>query len=191
MAAKRNFDSDEVIERVMNTFWTHGYRGTSLEDLSRATGLRKGSLHNAFGNKENLFLLAIKRYAEQFDFHPEDALADPDPYRAIERYLNAVIERMSDPANPQGCLSTYACIEWQDLPPKAAAKVAEELAKQEKLLTEIIQRGQQEGKIQAHKNARSLSRFLVSTTRGMAVMHKVTGNINAVKEIANCALSIL
>ena len=191
MAAKRNFNSDEAIAQVMDTFWRHGYKGTSLEDLSRATGLRKGSLHNAFGNKEDLFLLALERYAELFDFRPEEALNDADPYRAIERFLNAVIARMSDPTNPRGCLSTYACMEWQDLPPQAAAKVTEELAKQERLLIKIIERGQQEGKLNTQQDARSLARFIIATTRGMAAMHKVTGDINTVRDIAKCALAVL
>lgn len=187
MAAKRNFDSDEAIEQVMNTFWAHGYKGTSLEDLSRATGLRKGSLHNAFGNKEDLFLLALERYAELSDFHWEDVLNDADPYRAIKSFLDAIVARMSDPSNPRGCLSTYACMEWQDLPPKAAAKVAEELAKQEDYLIKIIER-QQQG---FSSNARSLARFFIATTRGMATMHKVTGDLDAVRDIANCALRVL
>ena len=191
MAAKRNFDSEEVIRRVMDTFWTHGYRGTSLEDLSRATGLRKGSLHNAFGNKEDLFLLALKKYAELFDFSFEETLDNAEPRRAIENFLDAVVARMSDPKNPRGCLSSYACMEWQDLPPKVAAKVAEVLIEQEKLLTKIVRRGQKEGKLTIRQDARSLARFLTATIRGMATIHKVTGDIEAVKDIANCALLAL
>ena len=191
MAAKRNFDSDETIDRIMRTFWTHGYRGTSLEDLSRATGLRKGSLHNAFGNKEDLFLLALERYAKLFDRRLDDALNDPDPYKAIEGFLKAVVERMSDPSNPRGCLSTYACIEWQDLPPKAAAKVSQALSELEECLTELIVKGQQQGNFNYQKNARSLARFFIATTRGMATLHKVTGDLDAIKDVAKCALAVL
>lgn len=190
MAAKRNFDSEEILERVMHTFWTHGYKGTSLGDLALATGLRKGSLHNAFGNKEDLFLLALERYAEHFDSHLGDVLEDRDPDRAIAGYLEAIIQRMSDPANPRGCLSTYACIEWQDLPPKAAAKVSQALSGLEERLTEVIARGQQ-GNLAVKKDARSLARFFIATTRGMAAIHKVTGDIDAVRDIANCALVVL
>ena len=191
MAAKRNFDSEEVLDLVMRTFWTHGYRGTSLEDLARATGLRKGSLHNAFGNKEDLFLLALERYAKLFDTRFDDALNDPNPYRAIEGYLEAIVERMSEPSNPRGCLSTYACIEWQDLPPKAAAKVAWAITETEDRLTEVIEKGQQQGNLAAQKDARSLARFFIATTRGMATLHKVTGDLDAVKDVANCAIAVL
>lgn len=191
MAAKRNFDSKEILDRVMRTFWTHGYKGTSLEDLSRATGLRKGSLHNAFGNKEDLFLLALEKYAELFDRRLDNVLENPNPYRAIEGFLEAVIERMSDPSNPRGCLSTYACIEWQDLPPKAAANVSLALIGLETRLTKVIDKGQQQGKFGSKQDARSLARFFIGTTRGMAAIHKVTGDLDAVRDIANCALAVL
>ena len=191
MAAKRNFDSEEVLDRAMRTFWTHGYKGTSLEDLSRATGLRKGSLHNAFGNKEDLFLLALERYAKLFDDRFEDALDDPDPYRAIARFLEIVIERMSKPSNPRGCLSAYACTEWEDLPPKAAAKVSQALLEMEERLTRVIERGQQQGKINSKQDARSLARFFMATIRGMATLHKVTGDVDMITEVANCAIAVL
>ena len=191
MAAKRNFDSEEVLDRVMRTFWSHGYRGTSLEDLARATGLRKGSLHNAFGNKEDLFLLALERYAEVFDTRFNNTFNDPNPERAIARFLEMVIERMSDPSNPRGCLSTYACMEWQDLPPKAAAKVLQALQELEERLTKLIEKGQQQGNFASQKDARSLARFLIATTRGMATLHKVTGNLDALRDVANSALTIL
>ena len=191
MAAKRNFDSEEIIDRVMRTFWTHGYRGTSLEDLSRATGLRKGSLHNAFGNKEDLFLLALERYAKLFNTPFDNALNDPNPQRAIASFLDAVVERMSKPSNPRGCLSTYACIEWEDLPPKAAAKVSLALEELTTRLTQTIAKGQKQGNITARKDARSLSIFFMGTIRGMAAIHKITGDIDAVKNIANCALTVL
>ena len=190
MAAKRNFDSEEILDRVMRTFWSHGYKGTSLEDLARATGLRKGSLHNAFGNKEDLFLLALERYAELFAHRFDDALDNPNSSQAIERFLEAVVERMSEPSNPRGCLSTYACIEWQDLPPKAAAKVAQSVAEMEARLIGVISKGQQQGNFDS-KDARSLARFFMATIRGMATLHKVTGDLDVVKDVANCAIAVL
>ena len=191
MAAKRNFNSEEVLDRVMRTFWTHGYKGTSLEDLSRTTGLRKGSLHNAFGNKEDLFLLALERYAKLFDDRFNDALDDPDPKSAIARFLAAVIERMSKPSNPRGCLSTYACTEWEDLPPKAAGKISQALLEMEERLTGVIERGQQQGKINSQQDARSLARFFIATIRGMATLHKVTGDLDTIRDVAECAIAVL
>ena len=98
---------------------------------------------------------------------------------------------MSDPSNPRGCLSTYACIEWQDLPPKAAAKVSQSLSELEECLTQLIAKGQQQGNFTSEQNARSLALFFIATTRGMATLHKVTGDLDTVRDIAKCALAVL
>ena len=44
MARPREFDLDEVADRLLQTFWNHGYAATSVSDLSAATHLGPGSL---------------------------------------------------------------------------------------------------------------------------------------------------
>lgn len=191
MSALRKFDDQEVLDKVLQVFWTHGYRGTSLEDLTQATGLRKGSLRNAFGNKEDLFLLALERYAERFDARLEVSLDDLDPRRALEGFLGAIVERMADKDNPRGCFSTYACIEWQDLPPRAAAKVAQSIQILEESLCGTVTRAQQQGMLGPDSDVRAIARFFLATTRGMAALHKVTGDIEVVRDVARSAMMLL
>ena len=58
----REFDEDDVLDRVVRQFWQHGYEATSLTDLVIATGVQKGSLYKAFGDKHALFMMALDRY---------------------------------------------------------------------------------------------------------------------------------
>ena len=53
------------VDDALRVFWTHGYPDTSLERLTAATGLGKGSLYSTFGSKDGLFVRALERYAEQ------------------------------------------------------------------------------------------------------------------------------
>ena len=41
-------------------------RGTSLSDIARDAGVQRGSLYNAFGSKEALFLFAYERYSSEY-----------------------------------------------------------------------------------------------------------------------------
>ena len=52
----REFDEATVLVAAMEAFWRHGYEATSLADLCRYTGLNKGSLYQAFGDKHQLFM---------------------------------------------------------------------------------------------------------------------------------------
>ncbi|MCG7626905.1 TetR/AcrR family transcriptional regulator [Epibacterium sp. MM17-32] len=80
----RKFDERAVRQTIMETFWQKGYAATSLDDLSKATGLVRPSLYAAFGNKEEMFLRAMDDFVTRVqgdlrrqvprDAAPEDAL---------------------------------------------------------------------------------------------------------------------
>ncbi|KJE23819.1 transcriptional regulator, TetR family [Frankia torreyi] len=50
MARPRTFDEDQVVCAARDQFWATGYTATSLDDLTAATGLGRGSLYGAFGD---------------------------------------------------------------------------------------------------------------------------------------------
>ena len=62
MARPREFDNDKVLDALRDVFWEHGYEGTSYSHIMAATGLQKGSLYSAFGDKRALYLQALARY---------------------------------------------------------------------------------------------------------------------------------
>ena len=65
MARPREFDSDVVLTALRDVFWEHGYEGTSYANITAATGLQKGSLYAAYGDKRSLYLEAIGRYDQE------------------------------------------------------------------------------------------------------------------------------
>src|SRR5690349_22637086 len=62
----REFDHDELLRIAFDQFWRKGVRGTSLSDIARDAGVQRGSLYNAYGSKEALFLSAYERYADNY-----------------------------------------------------------------------------------------------------------------------------
>ena len=62
MARPRKFDESDVVAAARDEFWSRGYVATSVDDLTSVTGLGKGSLYGAFGDKHGLFLRALDDY---------------------------------------------------------------------------------------------------------------------------------
>src|SRR5579862_6643494 len=58
----RAYDPDAALARAMETFWKSGYAGTTLDDLSAATGMNRPSLYAAFGDKRALYFKALRSY---------------------------------------------------------------------------------------------------------------------------------
>ena len=78
MARPPGFDRAQVLEAVERQFRKTGYAGTSLDDLCAATGLGRGSLYAAFGDKHSLFLQAFGGYCDRNESWLEAALNGPD-----------------------------------------------------------------------------------------------------------------
>jgi TetR/AcrR family transcriptional repressor of nem operon len=73
MARPREFVEELAIDAAATVFCRHGYSATSVEQLVEATGVHRGSLYAAFGNKRGLFLRVLER-AGMGDLRREDQL---------------------------------------------------------------------------------------------------------------------
>ena len=58
----RAYDPEAALQRATDTFWRTGYSGTSLDEISAATGMNRPSLRAAFGDKHALYLKALRGY---------------------------------------------------------------------------------------------------------------------------------
>ena len=102
----RSFDADIALRAAAERFRTHGFAGTSLDDLADATGLARPSLYAAFGDKRAMYLAALARLTARVE-RQFDSLAALDlPLQPmVERMLlGAIHVYMSGEKGPSGCL---------------------------------------------------------------------------------------
>jgi AcrR family transcriptional regulator len=114
----RAFDIDEALDRAVLVFWSKGFEGASLDDLTEAMGISRPSLYRAFGNKEDLFYKALERYTEGLAASFARALAEPTSAAVATAVLHGAVEAATMPGFPRAVL---ACrVRW--LPGMRAAK---------------------------------------------------------------------
>lgn len=112
----REFDETEVLKKVMDLFWRHGYEGTGLSDIIAATGLAKGSLYKAFGNKKNMYLQALAVYEAIYVDAASDALLDSRaPKERIVEFLSEPINGAGKEGESKGCFLCNASADRADL----------------------------------------------------------------------------
>ena len=145
MAGVKQFNRSEVLERAMTLFWNRGYEATSIHHLVEATGINRGSIYGTFGQKKGLFLAVLDHYAEKVAKPLMAELSDPDPRRAIERMLDSIIRRTSDPRFPRGCLNTNTSLECPAVGDEISRKIAEGFGQQESAIYGVLRRAQAEG----------------------------------------------
>ncbi|WP_246660523.1 TetR/AcrR family transcriptional regulator [Nitratireductor sp. XY-223] len=101
----RTFDYDAALLQAMNVFWAKGYDGASLRDLTKAMGITGPSMYAAFGDKRELYLKTIDRYADVDGCEPVVTFeAEPDIEKAVRGFLESVIDHATDnDSGAKGC----------------------------------------------------------------------------------------
>jgi AcrR family transcriptional regulator len=165
----RAFDIDQALDRALQVFWRKGYEGTSLSDLTKAMGINRPSLYAAFGNKEALFRKALDRYAEGPAAYTRKALDEPTARAVVERLLRGVIDLLTDPCTPQGCLAVQGALACGD----AADAIRQELISRrvagEAALRQRLERAIADGDLPADADPADLARYVTTISQGMAV----------------------
>src|SRR5947208_1983555 len=93
----REFNVDEALAAALRVFWTKGYEGASLTDLTDAMGITRPSLYAAFGNKESLFHKALDLYEREKLAYVGEALAEPTARRVAEVLLRGAVVNATSP----------------------------------------------------------------------------------------------
>ncbi|MCD0484137.1 TetR/AcrR family transcriptional regulator [Streptacidiphilus sp. ASG 303] len=192
MARPRNFDERQVLGSVREQFWDRGYTATSVSDLMEVTGLGKGSLYGAFGDKRQLFLRTLDEYrAEQFDA-VRGALEGPGT--ALER-LTGLLEGVSDgyrnDAQRRGCLLANSTSELHGQDPDVVSRARSTYQAVEDLLVACVEEAQRDGDLDRGTEARELGRLLLSVLQGIEFLAKTGMDGAALKRIGNTVLALL
>jgi AcrR family transcriptional regulator len=131
MARPRQFDPARVDEALLDVFWTRGYARTSLEELTQATGLLRGSLYGAYGRKEDMFRAAIRRYVADLAAAIATEKTGLDGARHV---LDTVVRLTVRDPGRRGCAILNAIPESHALSPEMREELQEGLRSMQALL---------------------------------------------------------
>jgi AcrR family transcriptional regulator len=165
----RTFDADTALDQALKVFWEKGYEGSSLPELTEAMGMNRPSLYAVFGNKENLFRLAMARYGALHDPILDAALAAHTARGVVEQFLCGNADAMTAEAMPHGCLLINGALACSDdaLPLRKSA--IERLGTGEVRLAERFERALAEADLPRDVSASQMARYVTTISNGMAV----------------------
>ncbi len=171
MARPRQFDEERVLRAIREQFWDAGYAATSLEDLMRVSGLGKGSLYAAFGDKHQLFLRALRSYTDAGHGNLRKKL-DAAP-RALDALRAFVMAPVSDPdgaAARRGCLMANSTCELATADLELLAEAGRHYEMITALVAECVVRAQSEGDGPPDADPIETARALLAAQQGLVFM---------------------
>lgn len=169
MARPREFDESEVLDRALQTFWSKGYEGTSIQDLVDATGLGRASLYGAFGDKEQLYRRVLDRYLERMADMDALAASAPTVRGGFEAIFKIWIGATCQKSGPRGCFLQLAGTAGGDAT-FARDTLSGSLRHMERLFVELVKRGQASGELPSERDATSVARLLVVVVQGLGTL---------------------
>jgi Tetracyclin repressor-like, C-terminal domain len=156
----------------------------------RDTRKSRAADDHAIEREVNSFLVAaLKRYEATVGQQRIKQLSNPDPYRAIEGFLDTLVTQMSEPGRPRGCLHTNTSLEFPNAPDEVLRIIAERTAGIEGAVHAVLRRAQAHGMLDPAADVRALARFYLGVAKGIGVLHKVFGDASALRDIVKIAMS--
>ena len=174
MARPRTFDEGHVIAAARDEFWERGYAATSVDDLTAATGLGKGSLYGAFGDKHSLYLRALDDYIASSLDDVRASLRDPvfSAGQRLARHVRGQARMLVADKRRRGCLMAKSAADLGATADAVEAKVADAYAVWRGELAACIAEAQRDGDVDPRLNPRALAGVLLAFMRGQEALHK-------------------
>jgi len=165
----REFDLDEALAAALRVFWTKGYEGASLTDLTEAMGITKPSLYAAFGNKEALFRKALDLYEREKLAYVGEALQAPTSRQVAERLLRGALAMQTSEFEPKGCMRILTSVSCGPEAESIRADLMERRQSSQRALCERMNRAKAEGDLPENTDVDGLCAYLGAILGGMSV----------------------
>jgi TetR/AcrR family transcriptional repressor of nem operon len=165
-----------IIEKTATLFNEKGYAGTSIHDLTSATGLSKGSIYGNFENKDDVAVAAFDYNHHQVTEYIKAKLLATE--NAIERllvYPNTYRNYFKIPILRAGCPILNTSTEADDTHPPLRERASDALAFWKRKVENQIKRGMARGEIKSDTDPTEVTVVLISLIEGAFMQAKVTG----------------
>jgi len=165
-----------IVEKTAPIFNKKGYAGTSLTDMTEATGLTKGSIYGNFENKDEVALAA-------FDYNLQKVKsiisAEMEKLNTIREkllvYVDVYENYMHYPFPAGGCPILNTAIEADDTHPQLKKRAIDAIYNWKNIMVRLIEKGIELKEFSSKINAEQTALTLIAMLEGGVMISKLTG----------------
>ncbi|GAA2896614.1 TetR/AcrR family transcriptional regulator [Streptosporangium fragile] len=180
---------NKLVESAEDVFRRRGFNGASVQDITKAAGVPKGSFYNHFESKQALAAEIVHRYARGADFSMLDG--DEPALERLRKHFLAQAERTRGTGVEFGCLLGTFASDSATAGDQVLTAVRQILDTWTDAVARTIEAGQAAGEITSARPAGTLAAFLIDSFEGATLRAKTAGDQSAVAEQLDIALAAL
>lgn len=165
-----------IIAQTAALFNRKGYAGTSLHDITEATGLTKGSIYGNFGGKDEVALAVFDHNIKQVTGILKSEISKQVTIREkLMVYADVYTNFQKFPFPEGGCPMLNTAVEADDTHPGLKQKAKEAILSWKKSIVQLIEKGIENKEIVKEVNAEQVALTLMATIEGMIMIANLTG----------------
>ncbi|MFA9215657.1 MAG: TetR family transcriptional regulator C-terminal domain-containing protein [Sphingomonadaceae bacterium] len=158
---------DQLITASLATLHSKGFNATSVQDITDAAGVPKGSFYNHFASKEVLGAEVVQHYAEASRrLHGPLTDASLAPLARLAQYFDGMVQANVDNQFHSGCLLGNFSTELSAQSPLIRAQVERAFQQWSDGLAAVISLAQQEGSVASTDSAAALADAVLQAWQG-------------------------
>jgi TetR/AcrR family transcriptional repressor of nem operon len=165
--------ADRILNVAEKLVQLRGYNAFSYQDVSRAVGIQKASLHYHFATKADLGAALVTRYRQSF----LDALAgiENDESRAVDRLERYAELYASVLRKKRMCMCGMLATDAATLPKPLRESVAAFFEENAGWLARVLEDGRKQRELAFEGTAASMAAFFVSSLEGAMLLAHGSG----------------
>lgn len=172
-----------IIEKIAPIFNIKGFAGTSLNNMTDATGLTKGSIYGNFANKDEVALVAFDYNFKSIEMKISAAMNNQDTAKdKLMAYLVIYQGLMLGQISPGGCPILNTSIDADDTHPALREKALNALLSWKKQIISLIQDGISNKEIAPKYNPEQIALTIIAMIEGGIMISRLT-NTNETCEL--------
>jgi TetR/AcrR family transcriptional regulator, transcriptional repressor for nem operon len=175
--SKAEQTKQRIVEQAAILFNQNGYAGSSMNDIMKLTGLKKGSIYNHFKNKDEIALAAFDHTLGAILSAVMAKLETANT--AIDR-LHAFVDSFrgftTQPIGVGGCPILNTAVESDDTHPSLRLHVQAAVNEIRALIASIVELGIRQHEIVAATDHERVSTIIFVTIEGAIMMSKLYGS---------------
>ena len=168
-----------IVEMTAPVFNEKGYTGTSLNDMTNATGLTKGSIYGNFDNKDEVALAAFEHNRAQVE---QIIRGEMSKYEKVKDqllvYVHVYKDFLKHPFPEGGCPLLNTATEADDTHPALKEKVSAAITHWKSRITALIKKGIDNREFSSTADPEQTALTIIALLEGAIMITKVTGKIN-------------
>lgn len=181
---------EQIVTASLNLLHSKGFNATSVQDITEAAGVPKGSFYNHFASKEELGVEVLQRYSEQGgQIVALLGEASLPPLELLRAYFGQLVDSNVATDFSAGCMLGNFSTELSNQSPAIRRQAQQSFASLTAMLEQVIAQGQRDGDIASTRPAGELANFAADAWQGAVLRAKAEKNRAPLDRFVNMLLT--